>query len=133
MLVLQVLYNAQMARTWSLLLRAAHRRGFVIAGRTGTAALVESPHLLHPVEQQTVGLYTSPVVVTDFASLYPSLYRAHNWCYTTLVHPGKPLGKLQGLEGGKAGKRGEETMATCVSSASIMPVACQLRKCCCVE
>jgi hypothetical protein len=33
-----------------------------------------------------VGLYKTPVVVLDFASLYPSLFRAHNMCYTTLVH-----------------------------------------------
>ena len=33
-----------------------------------------------------VGLYKTPVVVLDFASLYPSLFRAHNMCYTTLLH-----------------------------------------------
>eukprot|EP00879_Flechtneria_rotunda_P007699 GHRR01008072.1.p1 GENE.GHRR01008072.1~~GHRR01008072.1.p1 ORF type:complete len:781 (+),score=286.21 GHRR01008072.1:379-2721(+) len=83
----QVLYNAQMSRTWSLLLRSAHRRGFVVAGRTEGAQLVESPHLMHPIEHRTAGLYTTPVATCDFASLYPSLYRAYNLCYTTLVHP----------------------------------------------
>jgi DNA polymerase delta subunit 1 len=83
----QVLYNAQMIRTWSLLLRSSHRRGFIIAGRMPGEALVESPHLMHPVEHKTVGLYNTPVATLDFASLYPSLYRAYNLCYTTLVHP----------------------------------------------
>ena len=42
---------------------------------------------MHPVECNTVGLYKTPVAILDFASLYPSLYRAHNLCYTTLLHP----------------------------------------------
>jgi len=84
----QVLYNAQMIRTWSLLLRTAHRRGYVVAGRNEAGQLVESPHLLHPIEHKTAGLYMTPVATCDFASLYPSLYRAYNLCYTTLVHPG---------------------------------------------
>lgn len=49
--------------------------------------LQESPYLMHPVELNTVGLYREPVAVLDFASLYPSLYRAYNLCYSTLIHP----------------------------------------------
>ena len=49
--------------------------------------LSESPYLMHPVETKNVGLYQSPVAILDFASLYPSLYRAYNLCYTTLLHP----------------------------------------------
>lgn len=84
----QVAYNAQMIRTLSLLLRSAHRQGFILGGRQDAVQLVESPFLLHPVENRTAGLYITPVATCDFASLYPSLYRAYNLCYTTLVHPG---------------------------------------------
>lgn len=77
-----------MIRTLSLLLRSAHRQGFILGGRQDAVQLVESPHLMHPIEHKTAGLYTSPVATCDFASLYPSLYRAYNLCYTTLVHPG---------------------------------------------
>ncbi|KAL0056285.1 hypothetical protein WJX82_009537 [Trebouxia sp. C0006] len=83
----QILYNAQMIRTWSLLLRNAQRQGYVVAGRQAGEPLQESPYLMHPVECNTVGLYKTPVAILDFASLYPSLYRAHNLCYSTLLHP----------------------------------------------
>ena len=61
-------------------------------GLTSTALqdaipLSESPYLMHPVEKKTNGLYSNPVAILDFASLYPTLYRAHNLCYTTLLHP----------------------------------------------
>lgn len=83
----QVMYKAQMIRTWSLLLRHAHKSSFIIGGRTSPVSLSESPYLIHPVEQERVGLYQDPVVILDFASLYPSIYCAYNICYTTLVHP----------------------------------------------
>lgn len=33
------------------------------------------------------GFYQIPVATLDFASLYPSIMRAHNLCYTTLLQP----------------------------------------------
>lgn len=47
--------------------------------------LQESPYLMHPVENDTVGLYKDPVCILDFASLYPSLFRAYNMSYDTLL------------------------------------------------
>jgi DNA polymerase delta subunit 1 len=82
-----VSYQAQMVRTHQLLLRAGRRAGVVIGGRLDASPLASSPFLIHPVEQRTAGLYRDPVAVLDFASLYPSLFRAHNLCYSTLVHP----------------------------------------------
>eukprot|EP00803_Ostreobium_quekettii_P009207 evm.model.scf_772EXC.4 EVM.evm.TU.scf_772EXC.4 scf_772EXC:31453-42840(-) len=83
----QVMYNAQMIRSWSLILRHAHQRGFIVGGRLSPAPLSESPYLMHPLEQRTTGLYKQPVTLLDFASLYPSLFCAYNMCYSTLVHP----------------------------------------------
>ena len=59
----------------------------MVAGRQEAVQLQESPYLMHPVECNTVALYKTPVAILDFASLYPSLYRAHNLCYSTLLHP----------------------------------------------
>ena len=51
-----------------------------------TVQLQESPFLMHPVESNTVGLYRGPVAILDFASLYPSIFRAYNMSYDTLLH-----------------------------------------------
>ncbi|MCO5600346.1 hypothetical protein L7F22_054457 [Adiantum nelumboides] len=81
------LYKAQMIRVQSLLLRSARKEGWLLGGPTINGQLSESPFLIHPKECKTAGFYKDPVVILDFASLYPSLYMAHNLCYTTLVHP----------------------------------------------
>ena len=88
-----VLYQAQMVRTHSLLLRAARRAGFVLGGQLEGGGLSASPFLIHPIEQHTAGLYNDPVAVLDFASLYPSAIIAHNIDYSTLVHPSDVPGK----------------------------------------
>lgn len=64
------------------------------------AIIVTLPHR-HPHPPHT-GLYRGPVATLDFASLYPSLFRAHNLCYTTLVHPDDVAG-LGGRAGGRLG------------------------------
>ena len=57
--------------------------------------LHESPYLMHPVECNTVELYKEPVCVLDFASLYPSLFRAYNMSYDTLLHDKQDAQLLQ--------------------------------------
>lgn len=81
------LYKAQMVRVQSLLLRSAQKEAWLLGGPTINGQLSESPFLIHPKDSRTAGFYKDPVVILDFASLYPSLYMAHNLCYTTLVHP----------------------------------------------
>eukprot|EP00898_Chlorokybus_atmophyticus_P005186 jgi/Chlat1/5669/Chrsp37S00424 len=82
----EVQYKAQMHRVFSLLLRAASRDGLIIGQDRVEGTLSESPFLLHPIKNNNAGLHEDPVAILDFASLYPSLYMAHNLCYTTLVH-----------------------------------------------
>ena len=71
----------------AIYLRLHIDRLFFALGQDPTP-LSESPYLMHPVETGHRGLHKAPVAILDFASLYPSLYRAHNLCYTTLLHPG---------------------------------------------
>ncbi|KAH7314892.1 hypothetical protein KP509_21G026000 [Ceratopteris richardii] len=85
--VSDALYKAQMVRIQSLLLRSGLREHWLLGGPTISGQLSESPFLIHPKESNTAGFYKDPVVILDFASLYPSLYMAYNLCYTTLVHP----------------------------------------------
>lgn len=49
------------------------------------------------VLEPEVGSYFQPVTVCDFASLYPSIIRCHNLCYSTYVNDPKYL-KLEGVE-----------------------------------
>ena len=42
----------------------------------------EGAYVLDPIP----GFYQQPIATLDFASLYPSIMRAHNLCYTTLVN-----------------------------------------------
>lgn len=112
-----VQWQAASVRTEHLLLKAARRLGFATplnaapdAFRVGWADDT-TPYLHHPApyaelqdRQQglvdvglmgntrpngSTGLYRDPVAVLDFASLYPSIFVAHNICHSTLLLPSK--------------------------------------------
>jgi DNA polymerase delta subunit 1 len=51
------------------------------------------------VLEPKIGLYTTPVPVLDFASLYPSIQVAYNICYTTIVLDKTLMNRLLELRG----------------------------------
>lgn len=81
-----LLTRGQMIKVTSQLLRKARENGFVIPARGHTGGeTFEGGFVMEP----KVGFYEEPIVVLDFASLYPSIALAHNLCYTTLLNEGQ--------------------------------------------
>ena len=69
-----------------MLLRLSKPQGYLLLSisptqRARQAALECIPLVMEPVSQ----LYTDPVVVLDFQSLYPSIIIAYNMCYSTCL------------------------------------------------
>lgn len=84
----RVLTDGQQIRVFTCLLAAARRRNYILpADATGSDGY-QGATVISPIP----GFYNTPVLVVDFASLYPSIIQAHNLCYSTLV-PGDALHK----------------------------------------
>lgn len=89
--------RGQSIKVMSQILRAARKRGMVAphipktGGPTGQedGVAYEGATVL----EAKAGYYTEPIAVCDFASLYPSIMRAHNLCYCTRI----PRGVAHGL------------------------------------
>mmetsp|Transcript_31959 Transcript_31959/g.74851 ORF Transcript_31959/g.74851 Transcript_31959/m.74851 type:complete len:1064 (+) Transcript_31959:62-3253(+) len=81
-----LLTRGQMIKVTSQILRKARTEGFLMPARgaTGDENTYEGGFVMEP----RTNLYVDPVVVLDFASLYPSIMMAHNICYTTLLPEG---------------------------------------------
>ncbi|KAG8345457.1 DNA polymerase family B exonuclease domain [Trypanosoma vivax] len=79
-----LLERGQQIKVFSMLLRKARLRDLLIPTLEysgGDQRGFEGATVIEP----TKGLYMTPVVTLDFASLYPSIIIAHNLCYSTLV------------------------------------------------
>lgn len=89
-----ILNRGQQIRVFSLLYAAAREKGYVVSrplaaartderrGKKRGKAAFAGGHVEEPVR----GLHTAPVVVFDFASLYPSIMITHNLCMTTILN-----------------------------------------------
>jgi len=90
--------RGQQIRIFNMLLTEAHADGYVVdrdpnqRGRApgGGAAPEAAGYVGATVLAPTPGFYREPVATLDFASLYPSIMRAHNLCYTTLWSAAAP-------------------------------------------
>jgi len=90
----QLVSRGQQIRVFNMLQREAHASGFVVdrepsygsAAAPSRGVTYEGATVLEPMP----GLYRTPVATLDFASLYPSIMRAHNLCYSTLWTGARP-------------------------------------------
>lgn len=73
--------RGQGIRVLSQLLRRAKESEYVLPEIHGEEEKYEGGYVMEPEK----GFYTDPVIVLDFASLYPSIIMAYNLCYTTLL------------------------------------------------
>lgn len=81
-----VITRGSQLRVESVLLRLAKPRGYVLLSPSKQAVASQPPLLHIPLILEPEGrVYTSPVLVLDFRSLYPSLIIAYNLCYSTAV------------------------------------------------
>lgn len=79
--------RGQQIRVFNMLHNHAHRGGYVI-DRDPQVGGAPAPDGGKGYEGATVlspipGFYQTPIATLDFASLYPSIMRAHNLCYST--------------------------------------------------
>jgi hypothetical protein len=84
-----VLTRGSQYRVESMLMRLARSQNFLLSTPTreqvaNQPAMEAQPLILEPESR----MYTSPVVVLDFQSLYPSIVIAYNMCYSTML--GRP-------------------------------------------
>lgn len=78
----RVLNEGQQCRVFSCLLAGAKDEGYILPMSNGTEQSgYQGATVINPIS----GFYNNPVLVVDFASLYPSIIQRHNLCYSTLI------------------------------------------------
>lgn len=80
--VRRVLTDGQQIRVFSCLLAAAKQENYILpVSNCKNTDGYQGATVINPLP----GFYNTPVLVVDFASLYPSIIQAHNLCYSTLI------------------------------------------------
>ena len=83
--VMSIFTRGQQLRVQNQVYQYAYRDGFVIDERAGGKKFTGA-HVVDPIP----GKYKN-ILIFDFASLYPSIIRAFNICFTTLVPDDSPI------------------------------------------
>ena len=96
-----ILHRGQQCRTYSLMLQRVKARGaprwFLPDENVTDNGSFEGAVVITPKP----GYYDRPVATLDFASLYPSIMRAYNMCYSTMI-PSPKIARERGYEWSEA-------------------------------
>eukprot|EP00775_Hariotina_reticulata_P012068 gene12067-12209_t len=126
-----VLNRGSQYRVESMLVRLAHTQNYLTLSpsreQVGSQPATEALPLVMEPESR---MYSCPVIVLDFQSLYPSLVIAYNLCYTTCV--GRPAHAAAAVAAAcqRPGNQGAAAGGTPAESAAPGrdPVGCQLHE-----
>lgn len=80
-----LLTRGQQIKVFSVVLRKARQLGFLCPDIDSSSRPPDGEYVGATVLDAQRGAYFEPVSALDFASLYPSIMRAHNMCYSTIV------------------------------------------------
>lgn len=80
-----LVYRGQQVKVYSLLCQHARTAGYLVPTITIDPNVQVDKYEGATVLEPVTGAYFKPIATLDFASLYPSIMRAHNLCHTTLV------------------------------------------------
>lgn len=82
----EVLSRGSQFRVESMMLRSSRQHGMMaVSPSVQQRARMRAPEWIPLVMEPLSRLYTSPVVVLDFQSLYPSIMIAYNYCFSTCL------------------------------------------------
>lgn len=90
--------RGQQIKVFSQLARKARELGFMIPTMYSNKSTSDDKYQGATVLDAQTGAYYGPITALDFASLYPSIMRAHNLCYSTFVQPGSKYDNVPGVE-----------------------------------
>ncbi|XP_066256625.1 DNA polymerase zeta catalytic subunit isoform X2 [Euwallacea similis] len=97
----EVLSRGSQFRVESMMLRLAKPLNFVpVSPDVKQRAHMKAPEFIPLVMEPESKMYTDPVIVLDFQSLYPSIIIAYNYCFTTCVGRVGNLGQNHPFEFG---------------------------------
>lgn len=88
--------RGQQIKVFSQICRKARELGFMVPTMYSKATSDDKYQGATVLDAQT-GAYYGPITALDFASLYPSIMRAHNLCYSSLVIDPR-FGNIPGIE-----------------------------------
>lgn len=97
----EVLSRGSQFRVESMMLRLAKPLNYIpVSPDTQQRAGMKAPEYVPLIMEPKSELYTDPVIVLDFQSLYPSIIIAYNYCFTTCVGRVNKLGSNYPFEFG---------------------------------
>ncbi|XP_048520386.1 DNA polymerase zeta catalytic subunit-like [Dendroctonus ponderosae] len=97
----EVLSRGSQFRVESMMLRLAKPLNYIpVSPDTQQRAGMKAPEYVPLIMEPKSELYTDPVIVLDFQSLYPSIIIAYNYCFTTCLGRVNKLGSNYPFEFG---------------------------------